>query len=406
MILMRQSFDNMTGLDFITYDMTDVQKACSLPAFPIFAGEVMEYLDAVSRILLAESVAKAYPDVITFAFWCRRASVQQFSRKYSVAIGENNRMGRGLVFHIAPSNVAVNFAYSVVASLLAGNRSIVRLPSRSFVQVDIICKAFKEAAQVVPSLAGAVICVRYGHEREINDFFSSLCNTRVIWGGNRTIAELRASQLSARANEITFADRFSIAVIQADDYLLEEDKARVARDFWNDTYLTDQNACSSPKIIIWLGNSGIKEAQKQFWGILHNIVAEKYDLQPVQAVDKLTRVYRLGVACDSRLEMSADNMITRIRVEQLDGKLEAYCGNSGFFIEYVAEELVEILPLCNERCQTVAYYGERLCEELHKMIYSLRPRGVDRIVPIGRTMDFALTWDGKDLIYEMSRCVT
>ena len=33
----------------------------------------------------------------------------------------------------------------------------------------------------------------------------------------------------------------------------------------------------------------------------------------------------------------------------------------------------------------------------------MRPRGVDRIVPIGRTMDFSLMWDGYDLIRSMSR---
>ena len=34
------------------------------------------------------------------------------------------------------------------------------------------------------------------------------------------------------------------------------------------------------------------------------------------------------------------------------------------------------------------------------------PAGVDRIVPIGRTMDFALVWDGVDLIRTMSRAIT
>ena len=29
--------------------------------------------------------------------------------------------------------------------------------------------------------------------------------------------------------------------------------------------------------------------------------------------------------------------------------------------------------------------------------------GIDRIVPIGKTADFSLTWDGYDLILQMSR---
>ena len=31
--------------------------------------------------------------------------------------------------------------------------------------------------------------------------------------------------------------------------------------------------------------------------------------------------------------------------------------------------------------------------------------GIDRIVPVGKTMDFSLVWDGRDLINELSRVV-
>ena len=31
--------------------------------------------------------------------------------------------------------------------------------------------------------------------------------------------------------------------------------------------------------------------------------------------------------------------------------------------------------------------------------------GVDRIVPIGRALDMSFIWDGKDLIYSLSRIV-
>ena len=33
-------------------------------------------------------------------------------------------------------------------------------------------------------------------------------------------------------------------------------------------------------------------------------------------------------------------------------------------------------------------------------------RGIDRIAPVGHTMDFALTWDGNDLIRTLSRRIT
>ena len=37
------------------------------------------------------------------------------------------------------------------------------------------------------------------------------------------------------------------------------------------------------------------------------------------------------------------------------------------------------------------------------LIDQIRPSGIDRIVPIGRTMDFSLNWDGYNLINTLSR---
>ena len=49
-------------------------------------------------------------------------------------------MGRGTVLHITPSNVPTNFAYSMVFGLLSGNNNIIRLPSKNFLQVKILCE--------------------------------------------------------------------------------------------------------------------------------------------------------------------------------------------------------------------------------------------------------------------------
>ena len=60
-----------------------------------------------------------------------------------------------------------------------------------------------------------------------------------------TIAEMRKSPLPPRAKEITFADRHSILVLNADAVLKAENIDRLAQDFYNDTFFSDQNACRS-----------------------------------------------------------------------------------------------------------------------------------------------------------------
>lgn len=395
---MRQHFDG------VTYALGSAEAEAQLAKvrpLPIFSEEAVAFLTAFSARILSDAEVKAYPDVVTLGFWCRPAALRQMRKNYEAEV---NRLGRGVVFHIAPSNVAVNFAYSCLAAFLAGNASIVRLPSKDFPQVDVLCRLFGEVLAGFPALVPYFIFVRYGHEQTVNDRYSMLCQTRVIWGGDATIDAIRRSPLAPRANEITFADRHSLAVVEADAYLAAEDKERIAQDFYNDTYLSDQNACSAPHFVIWLGRE-VRMAQDLFWRTLHELVRTRYTLQPVPAVDKLTHLYRMGVNAAARQIPMPDNLITRVCVAQLTEELSACKAGSGFFIEYHAKDLSEIRPLCGRSCQTLSYYGVDR-DVLLREVLAMRPAGVDRIVPLGRTMDFALIWDGVDLIRTMSRMIS
>ena len=396
---MRQHFD---GVTYVLGGAESEARMVDVRPLPIFSEEAVAFLAAFSARILADAEAKAYPDVVTLGFWCRPAALRQMQKLYDA---ERNRVGRGIVFHIAPSNVAVNFAYSCLAAFLAGNASIVRLPSKDFPQVDVLCRIFAETLAEFPALFPYFLFVRYGHAQEVNEHYSRMCQTRVVWGGDVTIEAIRRAPLAPRANEITFADRHSLAVIDADAYLAAENKERIAQDFYNDTYLSDQNACTAPHFVVWLGAAEkVKAAQELFWRTLHALVQDRYTLQGVQAVDKLTQLYRLGVHAAARQVPMADNLITRVCVAELTEELAAYRTGSGFFIEYAAQELAEIRPLCGISCQTLSYYGVQR-DALLQEILAMRPAGVDRIVPLGRTMDFALVWDGIDLIRTMSRVV-
>ena len=83
-----------------------------------FDGGVMAFLSDLGAALIADREARAYPDVVAFGFFCRRANLEALAREYEGAVSD--RLGRGISFHIAPSNVPVNFAYSLAAGLLAG----------------------------------------------------------------------------------------------------------------------------------------------------------------------------------------------------------------------------------------------------------------------------------------------
>lgn len=342
---------------------------------------------------------RAYPDVATFGFWCRKAALAQEKAKYD-DIGE--RLGKGIVFHSTPSNVPVNFAFSFAAGLLAGNANIVRLPGKPFEQVEIISAAVRGLLEGGHRcMAPYIAFVKFPPDREIANAFSAICNVRVIWGGDRTVAELRQSPIPARTTEITFADRHSIAVIDADAYLAAEQKETIIQNFWNDTYYTDQNACTSPRIIFWQGKEKTA-AKEDFWRRVHAMAKEKYSLAAVQAVGKLDAVYTAAARKKVALEKSEDMLVTRLRTEEADRELMDYKYNSGFFFEKEIDNLEEIAGVCDIRCQTITYWGVKETD-FRAFLEKVRPVGVDRIVPMGKSMDFSLVWDGYDLIRQMSR---
>jgi hypothetical protein len=344
---------------------------------------------------------REYSDVATFGFWCRKSALIKEKGNYDDI---SLRIGKGVVFHSTPSNVPVNFAFSFTAGLLAGNANIIRLPGKDFSQTNIIIEAIKHLLlNRYPSLTPYLCFIKYPPNKVLHDRFSAVCDVRVIWGGDGTINELRQSPLKPRATEVTFADRYSIAVIHADEYLTTINKLKVAQDFYNDTYFSDQNACTTPHMIFWLGEQR-SEAKKLFWNSLRILLEDKYILSPIQAVGKRTAFYKTAVKRSVTMEDAANNFITRINVNDADTELMRFKYNSGFFFEQEINELKDILPICGDRLQTLVYFGLEK-EAIDNFIFKMKPKGIDRIVPMGKSMNFTLTWDGYDLIRQLSRKV-
>lgn len=388
-------------LTFAAGDRAALDAMPGLPAFPAFDDALLDFLQDLSASLLRK--AAGHPDVATFAFWCRRPAMAKRKARYQDG---SLRLGRGVVFHSTPSNVPVNFAFSFAAGLLCGNANIVRLPAKPFPQVDIICQEVDALlhTEAHARLAPYVALVRYASSRALNDHFSALCDVRVVWGGDETIGRMRQSPLPPRSTELTFANRYSIAVIHADGYLAAPDKAKIARDFYNDTYLSDQNACTAPRIVIWLGERQ-QEAQQTFWATLGELARSQYQLSPVQAVGKRAALCKLAAQRRVHLIPEAEQTVVRVTLEALDSALLNHMCHSGYFLEYSAKHLDEILPLCLSQCQTLTYCGMPPAE-FEAFLLRHRPRGIDRVMPMGQSMDFSLVWDGHDLVHSLTRVVT
>lgn len=408
MILMQQSLINendqiVKKIEYLVGSADILSKMKSVAAKSPFDNEIIDFLNSLSKKLLKLPEVKQYPDVVTLAFWMRKSSVMQLRERFMKPTTQGIVLGRGIAFHIAPSNVPVNYAYSLVTGLLTGNANIVRIPSKEFPQVTIINRTIKTVIEEYPNVSRYICLVRYERDQGINDLLSGIADIRIIWGGDNTIKEIRKSPLGARANDVTFADRYSLAVIDGERYLEVKDKERLAEEFYNDTFLSDQNACTSPRMVVWLGNAK-EEAKELFWKYEHEIVKKKYKFQPIMAINKLSSSYMTAVSFPgSKIREREDNYIIRVEVPKAELGLMQLKDNAGFFFEYDCDDIMEIRDLCDDtHCQTIGFLGDK--KQILPLVLS-GVKGVDRIVPIGKTMDFDLIWDGYNLVERMTRTI-
>ena len=304
--------------------------------------------------------------------------------------------------HFAPSNIPVLFAFSMAAGLLAGNACAVRLPSAETRQADVICRAVNSVCET-SYFKNRIAIFRCGHDRDIIDALSEICDVRVIWGGDASVGEIRKSPLRPLATELPFADRKSAAVIDA-EYLLGLDGLEdVFRAFYNDTYLNDQNACSSPRIVYWVGGAdSVKVAKERFWSGFGTYLKGKYTLQAATAMNKATAAAVLAAVLPDAEIKKNENLIVRVETGSLSPEIWDMTVPGGFFVESSGESVCGLLPVLGKVCQTVCCLGGVKDELLHAVI-NAGVRGCDRIVDFGASLDFGLVWDGHDLIEAMSR---
>ena len=368
-----------------------------------FEKNLIDFLKDFSNKLNNHPIGKEYADLKALAFWCREKNIL----KNHIFNNSDIRLSLGMIFHITPSNIPTNFAYSMIFGLINGNNNIIKVPSKNFVQVNVICEVLKKILKKnkYKKIKEMITIVKYSNNEQFTEEVSKNCNARVIWGGDKTISEVRKFSIPERSYDILFADRYSFCVINLsklknlNDY---EFKLLIKR-FYNDTYLVDQNACSSPHLIVWIGKS--KEIKEKFWSYLLNLTKNKYLLSNHASISKYNKLCENILTINDLLESKRyENYIYTNTLKKLNKDNHKLRGKWGFFYELETKNLNSIAPFINKKYQTLTYFG--LSKNLIKNFLTRNNLdGVDRIVPIGQALDMSFKWDGYDINKIFSRAI-
>ena len=372
-----------------------------------YSDEAIQFLSGVSSRLLKSPLIREYPDIAGFGYWCRRANLSKLAQAFDK---NNARLGRGLAFHIAPANVPVNFAFSFAFGLLAGNANIVRVSSANHPQAEIILRVVREMLEL--DAHARIRCmtsfVRYPRDDKITNALSESADARIIWGGDATVNLIRSMKTKARCVDVCFADRYSVSLLGADAVCDAdaESFSRLIAGFYNDVFLLDQNACSSPHLVLWQGaNERVCSAKVRFWRGLEELLETKSSEPGIHALDKFVHLCRTAIWLQPiKQNRSQSGRIYRVDLEQLPVDIENFRGRHGFFFETTDNDLQKLSATLNSRYQTLTYYGLDP-QIITRLVVKNGLQGLDRIVPVGMALDIGTVWDGYDLIGTLSRVI-
>lgn len=339
--------------------------------WPPFDPRAVDFLAELSAEVLRGPDTRRQEASAAFGFWCRRARLEALAARHASPLP---RLGRGLAFHLAPANVPALFAYTLAIGLLAGNANVVRLSSRR-----------------VEGEAPLLAALRRVLERPEH-------------------ATVRAMPMPPHAVELCFPDRWSLAVFsqRAFSALTPEERGALAHRFYNDTYQMDQNACSSPQLVLWLEDGGDPACRGRWWEAVAAEAAERYPFGPFQAARKLERLCLCAMTMEepavAAVERYQGNLLYVARLAGLSGNLPSLAGGFGLFFEAALPSLEALAPLLPPKAQTLVCGGLEPSETA-ALLARAGARGVDRVVPLGQALEMDTVWDGRDLIAALSRII-
>jgi len=379
--------------------INDWQKS---PLMPAYAEETIACLSEFSRLLLNLPEIKHYPDVAALAYWLRAANLKKIAEQ---KLADKSLLLRpvGNVLHIAPANIDTLFFYSGALSLLTGNRNLIRLSRRKGESQALILDVLYLLYQ--NNRWRPILDRLYLFESEHDDgVLQDVCQTidlRIIWGGDATINNIRKIPIPAHCRELTFPDKFSLALLGSAELVQASDAElnSLIQKFVKDSYSFNQQACSSPKAVIWLGSLQDSEnARKKFWPALEKfLLMHDYPRSQSEQMSVLINAQIIGCKSDGTRIYTDGFWFCRALIPNLKPDFEQCHHGNAMFYELMIKRIEQLTPQLRRQHQTLNFWGVNQ-KMINDWISSNLPWGVDRAIAVGNALDFGFVWDGVDIL--------
>ena len=360
----------------------------------------------VGDAILRRGARSTPPAVTHFAFWIRAAALQRMARGFADRLPPQAiARPRGLVFHLPPQNVETVFLYSWIISYLAGNANIVRLPQEISVDMRAICDLFLERLAADDPDASQYF-VHYPSRSDVSVAISARSDVRVVWGGDAKVRAFSDVPLRQGGKSIWFGDRFSFSVMNGPALAELDDKGRrdLAHKLYNDVYVFDQMACSSPHILHVVGDRERDLAGVQAMLEALSVEARSRNAKPAtgHVIRKMVESFATAATGEADSISWRDAELTTV-IASSPIRREQRVGGGFLRVHFVAA-LPDVAAFIREHDQTATHFGfERA--EIDTIARASATLGISRWTPVGTALDFDSIWDGYDLPSELTSLI-
>jgi hypothetical protein len=370
-----------------------------------FAPERLALAAGVSTRVLRAPKAGTSPAIVHFAYFTRAAALARLGAQFAERLPAGCiARPQGLVFHLPPQNVETVFLYSWLLAWLAGNANVVRVPATLGADVTALLNLFLDALAAAGDTTQ--LFVHYPSASDLSARLSATSDARVVWGGDAKVHAFAGMKLRDGGKAVWFGDRFSFSVAAGEALAALDDAGLrdLAEKFFNDLFVFEQMACSSPHTLYVVGDAARhRSAVQRLAGALGTAAERRMVAIPAgHAMRKLVEAF---AAVGRGAAVSADWRDPHLTLVEATGTGRRDQRVGGGYLNVVfAETLLAIGSLIREHDQTLTYFGFPR-EQMEAFARAHALAGLSRIVPVGQALDFDVVWDGYDLLRELTRLV-
>jgi hypothetical protein len=365
----------------------------------------MALVAKVSDAILRGAARSSSPAVTHFAFWTRASALQKMAKSFAARLPPGGlARPRGLVFHLPPQNVETVFLYSWIISYLTGNANVVRLPQEISPDMRAICDLFLDALKQEP--VASQFFVHYPSSSNVSFAISAHSDVRVVWGGDAKIKAFGDVPLRRGGKSIWFGDRFSFSIMNGAKLgsLNDAERHDLARKLYNDVFVFDQMACSSPHVIYVVGDADQHLSGTQaLLRTLGEVARAQGELPATgHVIRKMVEAFATAAKGDATAISWRDAELTTVIARDADRREQRVGG--GFLRVHFIPSVLDVVPFVREHDQTVTHFGFGPAE-IEAVARASANSGVSRWVTVGSALDFDYIWDGYDLPFELTSLV-